>query len=510
MNISGIGQLNNSEFDYLKEIRGQIEQLKLQLASGKKATTYGKLGTERGIVINFRQELSQITSYQSSIQVVDVRLRLMETNLKRISEMGIEGRGEIEPNSFLLQENGKVHAQVSSEMMMKEMIGLLNGDVAGRQMFSGQSVHTKPVVSFDEMILGANGKAGLKTVTDERLVADLGPVNTAPLPTSMGRLTASAAGASTVTISRGYPPSHEFGMRIKSISEGLSNATLTQNGTAGDYDDFSIAFTGQPTANEGITVAFELPDGSTATTQLSATANSPPGKYKFTIGGTPTQTADNFRTALIDEIGSFTKQELPAASNVRAATDFFTTANGTAPKRVTGGADPNATSLIDGTTANTVSWYAGDNGTTVSSRNTAQGRVDSAINVNYGVRANEKPFSKQLAMFGALTIQSFTNTDDEKDRYFELANRVREGLFKEIGDPNIDSIRTELSVAHKAANNAKIRHTQTFGMLEGLRDGIEGVVLEEVAISLLTLQTRLQASFLATARINELSLANFL
>ena len=79
-----------------------------------------------------------------------------------------------------------------------------------------------------------------------------------------------------------------------------------------------------------------------------------------------------------------------------------------APLRVGGPPFSTASSLIAGTSANTVSWYTGENGSDPA-RGTAVARVDQSITVQYGARANEEALRYQLqniAVYAAVT----TNT----------------------------------------------------------------------------------------------------
>ena len=70
-----------------------------------------------------------------------------------------------------------------------------------------------------------------------------------------------------------------------------------------------------------------------------------------------------------------------------------------APLRVNGPPFNTSNALIGGTSANTVSWYTGENGTDPA-RGTAVARVDQSINVQYGARANEA----LAAVRGALLV----------------------------------------------------------------------------------------------------------
>ena len=84
-----------------------------------------------------------------------------------------------------------------------------------------------------------------------------------------------------------------------------------------------------------------------------------------------------------------------------AADNFFADP----PQRVDGPPFDSATALIDGTSADTVTWYTGENGATPA-RATAAARIDPTMTVNYGMRANEEALRaamQNIAVFAAVT-----------------------------------------------------------------------------------------------------------
>src|SRR5882757_265767 len=79
-----------------------------------------------------------------------------------------------------------------------------------------------------------------------------------------------------------------------------------------------------------------------------------------------------------------------------------------APLRVAGPPFATATTLVAGTSANTVSWYTGESGPDLA-RGTAVARVDQSITVQYGARADEQALRYQLqniAVYAVLTTNA--------------------------------------------------------------------------------------------------------
>ena len=71
-------------------------------------------------------------------------------------------------------------------------------------------------------------------------------------------------------------------------------------------------------------------------------------------------------------------------------------------------------------------------------------------------------------------------------------------------------IITEFGSAQTSLARAKERHDSTKNYLTTTLSGIENVTTEEVAVQILALQTRLQASYQTTSILSQLTLTNYL
>ncbi len=98
---------------------------------------------------------------------------------------------------------------------------------------------------------------------------------------------------------------------------------------------------------------------------------------------------------------------------------------------------------------------------------------------------------------------------NSRDRYEALADRVRRGLAFD-GQQKPQDIGVEIAASQSAMKAAKDRHTTSANLLEAARAGVEDASQEEVASQLLSLQTRLQASYQTTSILSRLSLVNYL
>jgi hypothetical protein len=108
---------------------------------------------------------------------------------------------------------------------------------------------------------------------------------------------------------------------------------------------------------------------------------------------------------------------LVAASAVAAGDDFFNTDASNPPQRVGGPPFNTATALVNGTAANTVDWYLGDDATD-DPRSTAVARADQSLTVTYGARANEQALRftvQSIAVYAAVTYSAVDPNAAEQD-----------------------------------------------------------------------------------------------
>lgn len=500
--IVGFGNRSTIQSQTLVSMRAQLDDLQRQLATGKKSETYAGLGLARGLDLEVRARLSRIENFQTSIFNVDLRVNMMNTALERIRTVGADMRSETRfPLSYELVSGGQTAAQRTSVLRLDEVLSLLNEKAGDRYLFSGRATDKPATDTVAHILNGDGARAGFKQVMAERLLADQGA-------DQRGRLLPPAAIAGVVTLSHDGTSSHPFGFKIASVTTDFG-ATVTNN--AGPPVEYEIDLTGgNPADNNRVSIQLNQPDGTSVQIELTATTQDPPPSGSFLIGATPTDTANNLASAIDAKILTLSKTELAAASAVKAGQDFFSPGAGNPPQRVSGPPFETATAMVNGTNADTVFWYTGDDATD-DPRSTAIARVDDAITVAYGVRANEgglRQLVQNIAVFASVTFSD--NDPDARARYFSLARKVGAGLDANSGLSRIEGIQTEIAGAKLAADAAKQRLDDKKPVLQGLIDDIENVSAEEVGTMLLTMSTRLQATLQTTALLSRFSLLNFI
>ena len=219
-----------------------------------------------------------------------------------------------------------------------------------------------------------------------------------------------------------------------------------------------VEFTATLTAGEKVSVTLTEPNGTTRTVELTAvTGKAVAGQ--FSIGTTADENAESFAKGL-----------------ERALTETAAAAEGN--PRLSVGA-----------------------------------QVDDATRVNYGLEANESGMLRMIRAIGAMTVETYPDADaDAKARFDAMARRqqseLSEGHNSERG--SLEVLTMELAVAQISLNNSADRHTNYKAQLDNLLSDIETISKEDVAMEILALQTRLQASYQATSMVSQLSLVNFL
>ncbi|MDP1730996.1 MAG: hypothetical protein Q8L54_07435, partial [Devosia sp.] len=204
------------------------------------------------------------------------------------------------------------------------------------------------------------------------------------------------------------------------------------------------------------------------------------------------------------------KTELAAASTYAAADNFFN-GQGETVMRVDGPPFETATALVAATSADTVLWYKGENA--ADARGTVTAKIDDNTTVRYGVQANENGIVNLVRALAAMAVETYPAADSSSSGRFDgmadrQMSRLSEAHNNEAG--SIEVIAIELTLGKTRMGTVSERLTTGDAQLRTMLEEIEGVSKEEVAMEMLALQTRLEASYRVTALVANLSLVNYL
>lgn len=498
----------------LSDMRAGLDDLQRQLTTGQKSATYGGLGIDRRISLDTHARLAAIGGYNASIADGQLRAKFMTQAVEQMAKASASAQSDISAAGYHPSADGRTPGQVQIEDRMKQALQLLNTEVDGRYLFAGRASDTRPAESFDAIINGSGTANGVAQLVKERKAADRG-VN------GLGRLdTPSIVGTNVVHLAQaaGAGP---FGFKIAGMTS--SGSAITPASAAGSPIDLTVA--GQPANGDKLRITLNLPDGTTTAIELTArTDGQATDDNSFAVGSTPADTAIALRNALQAALGKSADSTLAAASAIKASTDFFLNP-GSVP-RVVGGT-PETASAYDGSSGKqTISWYKGDDATpaldpsltdaqklaatTAAIRATGTVKVADNQSVAMGVQANESGFARMLAQYAAATVESFDAAKPtDQARYAALGERINANL-SDTSKQRVQDIGVQLSVANATLTTVKEQHVTATNLLKNTLADAEQVDKNDVAVALLDLQTRLQASYQTTSSLSKLSLVNYL
>ena len=498
MSITGPGSVTAANLVAQTNMFSQLNKLSLQLGTGEASQTYAGLGAQAGVALSLGSQLAALGGYSTTATTVGTTLTLAQSVLTELDNAGSAVKQAVSKQTqFTLNNNGQTPTQQSAASYLDQILSLLNTRAGDSYMFSGEAVNTPSVASSSTILNGNGGQAGFTQVLAERLQADQGA-------SGLGRLIIPPASGTSVSVSEDVAGS-PFGFKLASVSSSLTGATVT--GPSGSPALISIGLGSNPNAGDSISFNLTLPDGSSQAITLQATTASPPGTNQFTIGATPGATATNLQTALSGAVSTLTQTALPAASALAAANNFFSS---DPPQRVNGPPFNTATSLVNGTSANTVFWYTGENSATPALQ-TATAQVGPDISVAYGMRANEPAISTLVANVAALAAMTYsTSNPNAQASYQALCQKVTANIDGQPGTQKVTDIEASLANVQTAIANAGTLNTQTQSTLQDMLQSIEGVDQNKIGEQILTLQNNLSASLSVTARLAQISLVNYL
>jgi flagellar hook-associated protein 3 FlgL len=316
MAINSVGFGSSILNQSVLNINNQLTQLQSELTTGKKSTSYAGMGVNEGFAIAARAQLSNISAFSDTMSNINTDIGIANTGLQSMVDIGNTVLNSANSSMQTLNSAGQTTGQQIGTSQLSSMLGILNMQAGDRYLFSGGAINTPAVASVDDILNGNTTQAGLKQVISERRQADLGA-------SGLGRLVLTSPTPTSVQVAEDVAGS-PFGLKLGAVSSTLTGATVT--GPAGSPAAISVDL-GPTNPNNGdtISVAFNLPDGTSQSIQLTASSATPPPAGSFAIGATSTATAANLNAALTSAISTLANTTLVAASAIEAGNDFFNT-----------------------------------------------------------------------------------------------------------------------------------------------------------------------------------------
>ncbi|PPD15465.1 MAG: hypothetical protein CTY25_06920 [Methylobacterium sp.] len=497
------GTLQSRQYSrLLVQMRSQLDDLQVQISSGKKSQTFGGLGDMRVSSLTFRNQTGVTDGYSNVIDLSEIRLKIMDQSTNELRTLVDGARGS------MLRTRGtggfpEITAAVKQvQAQFEQMVTSLNAQHEGLYLYSGRTRDVRPVVDANTLMWGDGTNAGLRQVIDERRQADLGT-------TGFGRMTTALAG-NNVTLAEDAA-GNPFGIKLVAGSVGGSMSNVTVTGPAGAPPQIDFNFTGLPLNGERISFSVTLPDGKTMNLGFAANQAGTADDTVFTIGATPAATAANLQAAINSRLTSIGQGELRSASALVAARQFFAGSTNNPVQRVAGPPFNTSTAYAAVGTRPTVIWYRGDDDATVNARDTQRAEIDTGTTVSLGARANETALRDSMVALGMFLAEDYPpGFASTQDRFDAASSRAIE-VMNTTGGPNaILEMNGDFGRAGALVESAKTRHEDRKVFLSSVLSSIENTNKEEAILQLNSLQTTLEASYTVTSRLSQLKLVNFL
>lgn len=499
MTIDGVSGRTSYIGSGIVNLRSQLDTLTQQLASGKVSNTYAGQGDGRSLAVGLRAQLNKLDGYADTAVNLNTRIGVANLSLQHLVDIGSTVKAAAVSATSTIDNTGQTPGQKTASLSFVDSVDMLNARSGDRYLFSGRATDTAPVSSSDVIMNGNGAQAGLKQLISERKQADVGT-------SGLGRLVIAAPSTTAVSIAEDVSPS-TFGLKLNAINSSLTGATVT--GPIGSPAAISVDLGAtNPGNGDQVKFTFNLPDSTTEAVVLTASTATPLPANAFAIGADSTATAANLKAALTTSVGKLANGALVAASAITAGDNFFDQP----PMRVSGTPLGSATSLVAGTSTDTVSWYHGEPDSSGDpARGTAVAQVDQGITVRYGARADEQALRAQLQTVAVFAAVSVSATDPNANAQIAALNqRVAQNLAVTPGTQSIQDIQADFAGAQYSIKSTTDRQTQTKTMTQTMLDSIEGVNNDEIATKILALQTALQASYQTTAQLYQMSLVKFI
>jgi flagellin-like hook-associated protein FlgL len=161
-------------FGVISKMQDRFATLQMQLGTGMKASTLSEMGRDLPMSLSVRARLGKIEGFSANIQTVNLRLSFLDKTMTRLDSLEAETRNSAVQGQYGTNNVNMATLPGLSKARLDELVTLLNADVAGRYLFGGSNTDTAPVPDTNVLLDGQGGRAGFKTVLNERKSADTG------------------------------------------------------------------------------------------------------------------------------------------------------------------------------------------------------------------------------------------------------------------------------------------------------------------------------------------------
>ena len=128
-------------------LNNQLTNLSTELATGEKSTTYAGMGIGESFAIAARQQLSNISAYNTTQTNVNTTIDAENTALQSLTSIANTVQNDASTTSQTINSNGQTVGQENAQAQLGSMLGILNTQVGDRYIFSGSAISTPMIAT---------------------------------------------------------------------------------------------------------------------------------------------------------------------------------------------------------------------------------------------------------------------------------------------------------------------------------------------------------------------------
>src|SRR6187549_4218732 len=152
MSIVGVSGKTSYIGASILNLRGQLDDLQAQLASGKVSTTYAGQGPDRAFALGLRAQIANINAYGDSATNVQTRINVANLSLQGLANVGSSVKSASTSSTIVLNNNGQTSGQITAQAAFANAISMLNTQSGDRYLFSGRATDKPATVPANDML----------------------------------------------------------------------------------------------------------------------------------------------------------------------------------------------------------------------------------------------------------------------------------------------------------------------------------------------------------------------
>lgn len=151
MRVSSFAQ-HNLLMSQVQNLQGRIADTNISISTGRNAQRYAGIHTEAKKLLSLQASWSQITQFNTNINLVDSRLQAMETSVSNLIEIASNFRTRL-LQGLNLNNASDMGIDAEAQNLLEQVASELNVQFDGRYLFAGSRTDVAPVDINDPTFL---------------------------------------------------------------------------------------------------------------------------------------------------------------------------------------------------------------------------------------------------------------------------------------------------------------------------------------------------------------------